>query len=911
MLRWVALFLVGLLAIAGCNRFRATNLDNLEVEHITAPLTVQTIALPKHSYVWWEAEKPSQTNFPPSDRNPFAPQSATEASVLSDGQWVGVEGKRDQTLFLEYRVSVPVDADYFFYSRKFWRHGPFRWRWDDQPWREVGKKVYLMDSAALRQFVGANWVPLGSVALEAGSHTLRIELTENDGAAAFDCFVLTRSPFQPQGKLKPDQRYQADLPDWFLFDPEADSFGSSPIDLRGLNEAIAGENGWVQVRGERFVHERSQQPVRFWAVNMAMENIHMDDTSIAYLAKFLAKRGVNLVRLHGPLWSEDLRKIPADELSRLTAFINGLKQEGIYTSLSIYFPLWLKLDATSGFPGYEGQNPFGLLFFNPEFQQRYYGWWRSLLTTVNPATGKPLRDDPAIAMLELVNEDSLLFWTFNDKTVPVSQMALLEKLFGDWLTRKYGSIASALDAWGRSSSQADQPEAGRVRLLPLVEILSQRDSQRAQDTATFLAWQQQQFFQQAIQFLRRDLQYKGLIYGSNWKTADARLLDPLDKYSNRVGDFFDRHGYFGGIHRGDRASYSISNGDQYVDRSALSFMPEEPGKSADFSLPIMDLRYDGKPSTISEINWVPPNRYRAEFPLLAAAYGQLQGTDGLFFFATNHHSWEPGLSKFTIASPAVMGQFPAAALLYRKGLVKEAESVADVALNQTDLFALRGAPVSTPQNFDALRSQDVPPGKPLQTNTVDSIDPLAFLVGKVGVRFTEQPAPSQIVNLADRIDRTAKTVRSATDQLLWDYGKGIVTVNAPQVQGVTGFLRSAGTLKLPNVTLTSAMEYGTLLLVSLDDRPLATSRKMLLQAMSEEQNFNWRTVGRSPKTIESVGQPPIVVRKLSGQIELGRSDATSLTVTALDANGSAIAQLGNAAKFNLQPTRFYYLIEKP
>lgn len=57
----------------------------------------------------------------------------------------------------------------------------------------------------------------------------------------------------------------------------------------------------------------------------------------------------------------------------------------------------------------------------------------------------------------------------------------------------------------------------------------------------------------------------------------------------------------------------------------------KPGDAADCGLPIMDIFYNGLPSTISEINGTPPNPYRADLPLRAAAYGALPGTDGFFF----------------------------------------------------------------------------------------------------------------------------------------------------------------------------------------------------------------------------------------------------------------------------------------
>jgi hypothetical protein len=875
-------------------------------------LTIQTVK-PPTQFIAWEAEQPRQTNFPPAQQNPFAPANPTEAAVLSNGQWIGVEGKRSGPLFLEYAVKIPTTGDYFFYSRKFWQHGPFRWRWDDTPWQAVTAKVYLMDSSPIRQFVGANWVSLGKVTLTAGTHTFRIELTELDGAAAFDCFLLTPTPFQARGKLNPNQRYAAQLSDGFIFDPESDPFRKSPIDLRYLNESFAGEQGWIQTKGETFIHSKTQAQERFWAVNMGMPVIQMDKTQMQPTARFLAKQGVNMVRLHGPLWSKDLRTIDPQDLKQLFAFIAALKQEGIYTCISIYFPNWLELKDSPLIAGYGDQKPFATLFFNPDFQKIYQGWWRQILTTPNPDTGIPLTADPAVAMVEIVNEDSYFFWTFDPyKSVPAEQMQLLEGQFGQWLQGKYGSLDKARQAWKADSPtlaavQGDRPDT--AGLLSAGRLVADRKSLRAKDTTQFLAAGQQQFFQTTIAHLRQTLGYRGLIYASNWITADAQILGPVDKYTNTVADFIDRHGYFSNPHQGANASYALSPGDTYQDQSALLFQaPNQPG-AFNFDLPIMEIRYNDLPATITEINWTSPNRFRADLPLLAAAYGLLQGNDGYYFFFANHIAWSPSTAKFEIASPTIMGQFPAAALIYRRGLVKPGASVVDVSLKIADILNLEGAPVVAPQNLDELRAKDIPAGQTRPSDPANGIDPLAFLVGQVNVRFAQTEATRRQADLSAYIDRTAQIVRSSTGELRWDYRHGLMQLDAPQAQGVTGFLKQAGPQNLSVLQLKSPLDYGTVLLVALDGLPLATSKQMLLQVMSEEQNFGWKTTGSPQKTIAAVGSAPIVVRNLAGQVTINRPDARSLTVTALDFHGYPRQTIGTANQINLLPNSFYYLIE--
>jgi len=151
-------------------------------------------------------------------------------------------------------------------------------------------------------------------------------------------------------------------------------------------------------------------------------------------------------------------------------------------------------------------------------------------------------------------------------------------------------------------------------------------------------------------------------------------LDPLERLSYTAGDCIDRHGYFSSIHQGDALGYSICNGQTFSNRSALRFDPAEPGKPKDFTNPAMDLHYNQMPSMISETTFNRLNRYRSQGPLYCAAYGSLQGSDAIVHFAFNGTACEVqpggGRDPGSVVTPAMLGQFSAAALLYRKSLIK-------------------------------------------------------------------------------------------------------------------------------------------------------------------------------------------------------------------------------------------------
>ena len=67
-------------------------------------------------------------------------------------------------------------------------------------------------------------------------------------------------------------------------------------------------------------------------------------------------------------------------------------------------------------------------------QRGYKAWLRRIYAAVNPYTGVPLAKDPAVAIIQIQNEDSLLFWTMQG--IKGTAYKELCKLYGDWALKK-------------------------------------------------------------------------------------------------------------------------------------------------------------------------------------------------------------------------------------------------------------------------------------------------------------------------------------------------------------------------------------------------------------------------------------------------------------------------------------------
>ena len=663
------------------------------------------------NYVWWEGEDPYETNYP--EHSHFDITTEGKWHLLSGGNWLTSDNENvdpETELYAKYIVNVPEDGEYNFWVRKFWLHGPFKWRFDDdEEWQICGKDASLADNVEFRTFICANWVNLGKVNLTQGEHVFEFRLLTGEGynkVSGFDCFILTPDVFIPRGNLKPGEKSNLSEDGYWAFEPSADPFKEALLDLRSLNEEVAGQSGFVTRNGDRLLLGDGT-PVKFWAVNAT---IYQDKKTIDYMARRLAKYGINLVRVHTALFDNDTSdlSINMEKLDKLHYFVHAMKQQGIYTNISFYFPLWIDIKPEFGIPGYDtiqNKKPFALLQFDEQFQQIYKNWANTIFTTQNPYTGVPLAQDPAVAMVEIQNEDSYLFWTFGRANIPEVQMKKLEKMYADWLIDKYGSLQNALEFWGEGSLQPkDNIEEGTMELKDAWFMTREGSGtgafkKRMGDQLRFLVENQKKFYEDMVEFFKNDIGTSSLISCGNWTTADSIALDALERYTYTAGDIIDRHGYFECDHKGDGASYSVRAGHTYKDKSVLT----NPG-----SCITQIVQIEGYPHMITETAWTNPNKYHGESVPMWSVFGALQGIDAIHFFAVGTADWEASIQKWPVMVPAVLGQFPAFALLYRRGDVAEAEEVLKVTESFEDLYAFKGSQVYEKQALDLLRDVNTP-----------------------------------------------------------------------------------------------------------------------------------------------------------------------------------------------------------
>jgi len=696
----------------------------------------------------------------------------------------------------------------------------------------------------------------------------------------------------------------------WAFAPKPDDFAPSALlDLRSLNEKVAGEAGFVKVSPGGDFLLGSGKPVRFWAVNTNVgrekpytvrPRWRQAEPDLSRHARFLAKRGVNMVRVHAHI-NPDLKANPNAALTDIDTkerdwiwrTVAAMKKEGVYTTISPYWPNSTQLSDSWGIPGGAKQSVHGLLFFDEKLQEGYRAWLKALFAEKNPHTGIPLAQDPSVAIIQIQNEDSLLFWTVN--AIKGEQRTRLGRKFAAWLRKKHGSLDAAFTAWGGDALPGDDRANGVVDFHNLYEMTQNRTggkAKRLDDQLQFWSETMYAFHRETVDYLRKELGCKSLINATNWKSGDMVRLNDAERWTYTATDVLATNHYFGGMHVGPNEGWAIVNGDQFTSPSAL-LEPRE--------LPINLKQVKGFPMIVTESAWVMPNGRAVEGPFLVSAYQSLTGVDAFYWFATGEDEWTPPQSangympsqgKWLFGSPDMLGGFPAAALMFRQGYVRKGEPVVSEERALADLWQRRVPVIAEGASFDPNRDA----GNRAPTSSVKTgVASEAFLVGPVEVRYGGDPAASRAVDLSKYHDPAAKLIRSVTGEIALDYGKGSCTVNAPCAQGVAAFFGRQREFKLTDVTITSDNEFGAIYAVSMDGKPLKKSAKVLVQVNTPSRPTGWKEAPAQIKVregtfegfrVENYGAAPWQIVRAQATVKIANPALKSATV--LDASGNAV-----------------------
>jgi hypothetical protein len=271
-------------------------------------------------------------------------------------------------------------------------------------------------------------------------------------------------------------------------------------DMSGLNSAIGSGRVAVDANG-RFVV--GGQRVRFLGVNLAGDSPFMPTNYAPAVAARLAKFGVNAVRFHhlDAAWaynggviaytSTSSTNLNHAQLERVHCVVASLKARGIYSDLNLLVGREYRSGDGLGpeVTGLDWKDAHVLGFFYEPALALHKDYATKLLTPTNRFTGLPLAKDPAVAFVEILNENGLIQkWLDGGlDRLPARYAPSLQARWNTWLAARYADDAALLAAW----NIIDQPlGANLLANGSFSNALAgwtgeQHDSARASFTRTF------------------------------------------------------------------------------------------------------------------------------------------------------------------------------------------------------------------------------------------------------------------------------------------------------------------------------------------------------------------------------------------------------------------------------------------
>ncbi len=681
--------------------------------------------------------------------------------------------------------------------------------------------------------------------------------------------------------------------------------GKILVDHRRFLEAPAGKDGFIRVENDRLVRPDGRR-FRIWGVNICGPDGYPEKDVAPAIADDLTRLGVNCVRFHhmdstwGSLFDpkrNDTRALDPERLDRFDYFIHQLAERGIYINLN--------LNVGRNYKEGDGVRDWQHLgygksatYFSPRLIELQHEYARQLLTHRNPYRGHEYRHDPAVAFIEIVNENSVLEGWVGGRLVgqekptpstwsplPTSYAEELTDLYNAWLVEKLSP--EQLAALRR---EAGVGPAGRVpRLAPNQFKSASRERFAAE--ARFYIEVEHRFFEGMKRLLKEELQCRPLVIG----TADHN--DSFAAFAhikaNMMFDVIDGHGYW---------EHPRLDGQTWIRNTPMVNDPLDSTVTQFARSPVA-----GKPFTISEVNHPFPHEFACEgFPILTA-YAMLQDWDGIYWF-----TWGRGRKLPPEQGIQSHGWFD---------FSNDSMKVATVALcsaawHRHDVQPARTTLLrsySPDDLIDTLRMERwkerpfFKPGFPRS----------AALRHRLRFEFAEAPRSETFppeANLAE--------IASDTGELCWrdaDKKLGWVSVDTPRTQGLIGFV-GRNERKTANLAIRLDNVFAAVLLTADDDRPIAQSQRLLLGTTAWSGNSGMKWADDRQLLLEH-GKGPVLIERVSGQVRLfGIEGAQAIRAVPLSPTGRAMApavdiraeRAGRQAGFRIpigEPAVCWYLIE--
>ena len=667
------------------------------------------------------------------------------------------------------------------------------------------------------------------------------------------------------------------------------SAAESPASVAFLLDAPAGKDGFVRIEGGHLTLPNGKR-LRIWGMNITAKATLPAKDDAPRVAAHLARVGVNCIRFHfldslaprGLIDSRrnDSRVLDPAQLERLDFFVAQLKQRGIYTDLNLNVAR--AFQAGDGVPDAELLGyAKALTYFHPRLIELQREYARQLLTHRNPYTGRAYCDEPAVAVVELVNENSLVESWFSGRLlghnqrkhpgtwtdIPESYEKELTALYNHWLAEHLS--AAELARLRAAAGVADGP---LPRLRPAE--FAAADKERFHAEAAFYMDLEDRYFREMGRYLRDELKVHALRIG----TADhnhGRSGYPLLASTSQL-DVVDGHVYW---------QHPRYVEDRVTGRHIGFNIPNTPMVNDPLHSTAVELSrtaFAGKPYTVSEVNEPFPHEYACEQIPILAAYAALQDWDGIFWYTLGHDdiidAGSRPLQYFDLApDPVKMTQLAAGAILFLRADVRSAAETVPRSYSRDQVVESIRLPSSEAPYFTPGFSLAIP------------------LLHATRIATLRAASAEQFAALKSPV---TGPIRSDTGEICWqgwEAKQGQVVIETPRSQALVGF-NKASRQATANLGLEIDNPFSAVTLSALDERPIAQSRKLLLTATARVANSDMQWNAKRT-TLEKWGKPPARIEPVTGKVLLRNLDrAASVRAQPLDGAGNPLAAAAGATK---------------
>jgi hypothetical protein len=683
------------------------------------------------------------------------------------------------------------------------------------------------------------------------------------------------------------------------------------LDFSYLLDAPAGKHGFLKSKDGHFYFEDGAQ-IKFFGVNLVFGCAMPTKETAEIIAERLARNGINMVRMHHvdhetphasliDYSDGKSQTIHEANIDRFDYLVFKLKEKGVYIHIDTH--TLRKFTKDDGLD-FEDDLPPGvktITYYNKRIIELHRDYMQKYLCHFNKYTGMKYIDDPCIAVVQMVNENSL-FW-YNTRAMPPSYKKELDQLFNKWLIKKYGEDkhngkGPLMGIWGENVVGQDSP-----------------DAQLNADSVLFYTEITRDYYHDTEKFLR-NTGVKCVINLTNLPANIAEL------YCIAQGEVVENNGYWNHPTGGFRVPVGFHDGEM------VKLDPRKDHKMA-FSQNLISKfagsKVAGKPFMVTEWNVCYPTAFRSDAMLTLAAYGAYQDWDGLILFSYAHQASETFADKDKIEGffdsyndPAMWGMAGIASAVFQGKYIAPPKTKVEITYAEKDRTA-----ASWHNNV--------------------YYNSLAFMTG-VSVRFAEAGedcacSDANIVlenknhvgnfnkddtEFTDMIDASLKksglldkkfgyidgSFINDAGEIIYDFTNGVLAVDTDKLKALCGYIK--GQRSVSGVKTNIENEKAAITVISRDGKDICDSEEILVAVIGSCSNSDmvWED-----KTLVHPGNGPTLIEKIKGKFII-KSNKNLCRAFALDTTGKRAETLEVTEKhgdfcidLNSKTDTIYYELE--